>query len=118
VGLTIGSGTMTAGDAVLAAPRSAGAWKEVEGWDHLERAPRTAWEEDSVALVEEAVPGRGIEMGVLEYSDGTLKIGPPLEIKGAAGRSFFDFGTEYDDAETPFEVPAALDDQVVASCGR
>jgi D-alanine-D-alanine ligase len=80
----------------------------VEHWDQLDSALATAWAEDTKVLVEEAVLGREVEMGVLEYADGKLMVGPPLEIKFTTDRTFFDFDAKYKDVETRFEVPAML----------
>ena len=81
---------------------------KLERWADLEVAVAIARKEDSTVLVEAGVPGREIDIGVLELPDGTLSVSPPLEIKVAPGR-LFDYHAKYADPETVFEVPAALD---------
>ncbi len=80
---------------------------KVDSWDRLAAAMRKAREADSKVLVEQAVPGREIDLGVLEYPDGSLAVSPPLEI-GFSGRDLFDFEAKYRDQGTVFTVPAPL----------
>ena len=54
---------------------------KVERWDDLPAAVDTAMAVDAKVLIEEAVIGREIDLGVLEYPDGRLEAGPPLEIR-------------------------------------
>ncbi|HEY0806985.1 MAG TPA: D-alanine--D-alanine ligase A, partial [Pseudonocardiaceae bacterium] len=50
----------------------------VDDWDDLPAAVATAMAVDSKVLIEEAVLGREIDLGVLEHPDGRLEAGPPL----------------------------------------
>jgi D-alanine-D-alanine ligase len=87
----------------------------VDSWDDLPAAVATAMAVDSKVLVEEAVIGREIDLGVLEYPDGRLEAGPPLEIVLAADRhTFFDYEAKYEDAATLLDVPADLDPDLTA----
>jgi D-alanine-D-alanine ligase len=79
----------------------------------LRPAVELARRSDPVVLVESAVPGREIDIGVLELPDGTAAISPPLEIRVADG-GVFDYEAKYDDPRTTFEVPAAVEAATVA----
>ncbi|HEX8627325.1 MAG TPA: ATP-grasp domain-containing protein, partial [Catenuloplanes sp.] len=80
----------------------------VDDWAELPAAVAVAAKEDPRVLVEAAVPGREVDVGVLEFPDGRVVAGPPLEIQVARGHGFFDFVAKYDDAGTVFAVPADL----------
>ena len=58
-------------------------------WSGLDAAIATAREHDPKVLVEAAVPGREVEVGVLEYPDGRVAASVPAEIRivGAGGRA-------------------------------
>jgi len=86
----------------------------VTDWADLPAALEWARVSDPKVLIEAAVPGREIDLAVLEHPDGRLDVGPPLEIKVTGDRSFFDFDAKYDDPGTLFEIPARLDDAVTA----
>jgi D-alanine-D-alanine ligase len=77
-------------------------------WADLPAAVVEARRSDPVVLVEAAVAGREIDIGVLELPDGGLAVSPPLEIHVPEG-GLFDFHAKYSDPSTRFEVPAALD---------
>jgi len=80
----------------------------VDGWDRLGAAVAAARAVDPKVLVERAVPGREVDVGVLELPDGGLAVSPPLEIGVAGGRDFFDFEAKYRAGGAVFTVPAAL----------
>ncbi|MBW4716431.1 D-alanine--D-alanine ligase family protein [Saccharothrix obliqua] len=86
---------------------------KVDSWGELGAAVRRARQADGKVLVERAVPGREIDVGVLELPSGELVAGPPLEI-GVEGRGFFDFAAKYTDRAAVFTVPAVLPDHVAA----
>jgi D-alanine-D-alanine ligase len=79
----------------------------VERWVDLPAAVAHARLSDPAVLVEAAVIGREIDIGVLELPDATLAVSPPLEIHVSDG-GLFDFHAKYEDPATRFEVPAAL----------
>ncbi|HYN93446.1 MAG TPA: D-alanine--D-alanine ligase, partial [Pilimelia sp.] len=69
-------------------------------------------------LVEAAVAGREVDVAVLEYPDGRLVAGPPLEIRVAGGREFFDFDAKYAAGDTVFDVPARIPADAAAAVRR
>ncbi|MEU4674266.1 D-alanine--D-alanine ligase family protein [Amycolatopsis sp. NPDC023774] len=81
----------------------------VDDWAELPAAVETARKSDEKVLVEAAVAGREIDLGVLEHPDGELEVSPPLEIRLADSRSFFDYTAKYADSATVLEVPATVD---------
>lgn len=89
----------------------------VESWSDLPAAVELARKHDHTVLVEAAVPGREIDIGVLELPDGALAVSPPLEIKVPAG-GLFDYDAKYSDPATVFEVPAAIDAATLEQMGR
>jgi D-alanine-D-alanine ligase len=60
-------------------------------------------------LVEAAVPGREVDIGLLQHPDGEIAVGPPLEINVGGGSSFFDFSAKYQPGAAEFVIPARLD---------
>ncbi|MEO3820504.1 D-alanine--D-alanine ligase family protein [Plantactinospora sp. B24E8] len=84
----------------------------VTRWADLPAALRQARRSDPKVLIEEGVPGREVDVAVLEYPDGRVVAGPALEIRVTDERSFFDFDAKYDDPGTVFEIPARLDGQI------
>jgi D-alanine-D-alanine ligase len=87
---------------------------KVDTWDDLPAAVATAMAVDSKVLIEEAVIGREVDLGVLEHPDGRLEAGPPLEIRVTDGHTFFDYDAKYDDTTTVFDIPARLDPALTA----
>jgi D-alanine-D-alanine ligase len=88
----------------------------VTRWSALDTAIAVAREHDPKVLVEAAVPGREVEVGVLEYPDGRVAASVPAEIRivGAGGvlPEFYDFEAKYLDDVCEFDIPAKLDDEV------
>jgi len=80
----------------------------VDDWADLPVAIAEAQASDDKVLVEAAVPGREIDVAVLQQPDGSVLTGPALEIKIASGHGFFDFEAKYSDAATTFVIPADL----------
>ncbi|AVT37869.1 D-alanine--D-alanine ligase family protein [Plantactinospora sp. BB1] len=80
----------------------------VDQWWQLPAALRLAREADPKVLVERAVPGREIDVGVLQYPDGRVEAGPPLEIGVPPSAAFFDHAAKYDGGAV-FQIPAPLD---------
>jgi len=86
----------------------------VEGPDELEAAIHAAVEHDPKVIIEELVPGREIECGVLEDTDG----GPPRttvpgEIRVNASHDFYDFQAKYLDDSAELDIPADVPEDVV-----
>ncbi|GAB2930681.1 D-alanine--D-alanine ligase family protein [Micromonospora polyrhachis] len=86
----------------------------VDRWEDLPAAIALARESDPKVLIEEAVIGREIDLAVLEHPDGRLTVGPPLEIRVASGRPFFDYNAKYGENGAIFDIPAALDPTIDA----
>ena len=76
--------------------------------DELAPAVRAALLLDDRVLVEELVTGREIDVAVLQRADGTLFVGPALEIVSPEG-TLFDAESKYD-GSADFRLPARLDD--------
>ncbi|MFC1408643.1 D-alanine--D-alanine ligase family protein [Streptacidiphilus sp. N1-12] len=78
--------------------------------EDLDGALANALAHDDRVLVEEFVTGREVDLAVLERADGSLLVGPPLEIvvAGAAeGTALFDSEQKYDGSAV-FRIPAPL----------
>jgi D-alanine-D-alanine ligase len=88
----------------------------VTDWSALDRAIAVAREHEPKVLVEAAVPGREVEVGVLEYPDGRVLASVPAEIRivgdGGVSPEFYDFEAKYLDDVCEFDIPAKLDDEV------
>lgn len=88
----------------------------VSDWAELPAAVQTARLFDSKVLVEAGVPGREIDVGVLEMPDGRVVASPPLEIKVATDHGFFDYEAKYRQGITEFVI-ADLDEETAAQLG-
>ncbi|MEU2777187.1 D-alanine--D-alanine ligase family protein [Streptomyces sp. NPDC007162] len=75
----------------------------------LDEAIAEAQSHDPKILVEAALRGREIEVGVLEFEDGP-RASVPAEIPPAAAHAYYDFEAKYIDS-TPGVVPAPLTPQ-------
>ncbi|PUB20218.1 D-alanine-D-alanine ligase [Promicromonospora sp. AC04] len=84
----------------------------VDDWAQLPAALELARESDTKTLVEAGVPGREVDIGVLELPDGRLLTSPPLEIKVVEEHGWFDYEAKYQSGITDFVVPAELDPEV------
>ena len=91
---------------------------KVDDWADLPEALDQARRSDAKVLVEAAVVGREIDIGVLERPGGKLEVSPPLEIRTTRGYSFFDYQAKYADSSTVFDLPAALDPAVAEGLGQ
>ena len=90
---------------------------KVSDWADLDAAIAAAREHDPKVLVEAAVVGREVELGVLELPDGSVRASVPAEIRIVAGENapeFYDFEAKYLDDVCEFDIPAKLDDAVTA----
>jgi D-alanine-D-alanine ligase len=87
---------------------------KVGDWADLESAVATARRIDPKVLVEAAIVGREIECGVLESEAGGAPESSLLaEILVATGdHEFYDFEAKYFGDATPYQIPAALGDDV------
>jgi D-alanine-D-alanine ligase len=91
---------------------------KVDDWAELPGALEQARKSDDKVLVEAAVPGREIDIGVLERPGGGLEVSPPMEILPSGEHAFFDYEAKYGDATTVFDVPARLDPATTDAIGR
>jgi D-alanine-D-alanine ligase len=64
---------------------------------------------DPKVVVEEGVPGRELECGVLDDPDHGLRASAPAEIRLVGDHEFYDFEAKYLDDRTELDVPADLD---------
>jgi D-alanine-D-alanine ligase len=81
----------------------------VDDWADLPRAVRHAREHDTKVLIEVAVVGREVDLSVLQHPDGTIEVGPALEINLKSSEGFFDFDAKYTSGMVEFRIPAELD---------
>jgi D-alanine-D-alanine ligase len=94
----------------------------VASWDRLDAAIAEARRHDPKVIVEAAVAGRELEVGVLELPDGRIEASTVGEIRvaGVRGREdgFYDFATKYLDDAAELDVPAKIDDDVADEIRR
>jgi D-alanine-D-alanine ligase len=82
---------------------------KVKDWADLDAAIEAAREVDPKVLVEGAIVGREIEVGVLEGEyGGQPEASLPAEIHVPEGHEFFDFDAKYLDEQSVFDIPADL----------
>jgi D-alanine-D-alanine ligase len=87
----------------------------VTDWADLPAALAAARAVDAKVLVEAAVPGREIELAVLEGLDGAAPdVSVPAEIRLLGGREWYDFEAKYLDDVSALEMPADLPAGVTA----
>lgn len=79
----------------------------------LLRAIDIALEHDTTAIVQLAVTGDEIDLGVLQREDGSLEVGAPLRIHPTSS-AFFDYEAKYTSGGADLEVPAQIPDAVAA----
>jgi D-alanine-D-alanine ligase len=72
-----------------------------------------AFASDDKVIIEPEISGREIDVAVLEFPDGRVEAGPPLEIR-VTGDGFFDYSAKYVAGAT-FDIPARLDPDTTAS---
>jgi D-alanine-D-alanine ligase len=81
----------------------------VTDWAELDAAIEAARQVDPKVLVEAAVPGREVEVGVLEgLAGGPPEVSVPAEIRLVRGHDWYDFEAKYLDDACEFDVPADL----------
>ena len=91
---------------------------KVDDWAELPDAVDRARKSDDKVLVEAAVIGREVDIGVLERPGGDLAVSPPLEIRTSGAVTFFDYRAKYSDATTMLDVPATLDPAITEALGE
>ena len=85
----------------------------VETPDELLAAIDLALEHDTTALVQMAIVGEEIDLGVLQAVDGSLGVGAPLRIRPTHS-VFFDYEAKYTAGGAELEVPAQIPDALTA----
>lgn len=89
----------------------------VDDWAELPAAVDAARKSDEKVLVEAAVTGREIDIGVLERPGGELAVSPPMEILTSDAYTFFDYTAKYGDPTTLLDVPASVAPAVTEALG-
>jgi D-alanine-D-alanine ligase len=82
--------------------------------DELQQALQQACRYDEHVLVEEAIDGRELEIGVLGWP--TLRTSVPGEVKPS--HDFYDYADKYLDGAAGLEVPAQIPDGLAHEMGR
>jgi D-alanine-D-alanine ligase len=90
----------------------------VDDWAELPGAVDAARKSDDKVLVEAAITGREIDIGVLERPGGALEVSPPMEILTSDAYTFFDYTAKYGDPTTVLDVPASVDPAVTEALGH
>ncbi|MBC3186261.1 D-alanine--D-alanine ligase [Corynebacterium sp. zg-331] len=88
---------------------------KVEEWEDLEAAVALARQQDSKVIVEAEITGAEVEVGVLEYPDGSLAASEPARLIGTedSEEGFYGFDTKYLDNVVSAEIPARLPAQTI-----
>jgi D-alanine-D-alanine ligase len=90
----------------------------VTDWAQFPEAVATAAAHDRKVVVEAAVPGREIEIGVLARPGGGLpEVSLPAEIRLRPGTEWYDFDAKYLEDAVEFDVPARLTPEQTAALG-
>ncbi|MFI0450457.1 D-alanine--D-alanine ligase family protein [Actinomadura sp. 6N118] len=91
----------------------------VEAEPDLEAAIEAAREHDPKVIVEAAIVGREIELGVLQgLDDGPPEASLPAEVVMGSGADFYDFETKYLDSSLRLDIPPDLDPAAVEEAQR
>ncbi|KQB86435.1 D-alanine--D-alanine ligase family protein [Corynebacterium lowii] len=90
---------------------------KVEAWEELDAALALAREQDAKVIVEAEIVGAEVEVGVLEYPDGTLVASEPARLIGTedSEEGFYGFETKYRDNVVSAEIPARLNPEDTAA---
>ncbi|GAA2574008.1 D-alanine--D-alanine ligase family protein [Actinomadura fulvescens] len=91
----------------------------VESEADLEAAVEAAREHDPKVIVEAAIVGREIELGVLQgLDDGPPEASVPAEVVMDSGAGFYDFETKYLDSSLRMDIPPDLDPAAIEEAQR
>ena len=84
---------------------------KVDDWAQLPVALQLARESDSKVIVEAMVHGIEVEVGVLEFPDGSLLASEPAQLNGIedSAEGFYGFETKYLDDVVTATIPAPLE---------
>jgi D-alanine-D-alanine ligase len=86
----------------------------VSSEDELTAALELALSHDTIALMQQAVEGDEVDLGVLQQTDGELIVGAPLRVLRADSAVFFDYAAKYTAGGAELEVPARIPVEVAA----
>ncbi|WP_312715295.1 D-alanine--D-alanine ligase family protein [Corynebacterium flavescens] len=86
----------------------------VSDWSELAAALDVAFATDSKVLIEPEIVGQEVEIGVLQYADGSLLASEPALLAGIADSEdgFYSFDTKYLDDVVTAQIPAPLEPAV------
>ncbi|APT92624.1 D-alanine--D-alanine ligase [Corynebacterium phocae] len=89
---------------------------KVNSWEDLGAAVELAYQHDNKVIVEAEITGAEVEVGVLEYPDGSLQASVPAKLNGIedSAEGFYGFETKYLDNVVSAEIPAQLEPAVIA----
>ena len=85
----------------------------VTAWEDLPAAVALARESDGKVIVEAEIHGAEVEVGVLQYPDGTVAASVPAQLMGTetSEEGFYGFETKYLDNVVTAAIPAPLDEE-------
>ncbi|QPK80086.1 D-alanine--D-alanine ligase [Corynebacterium lizhenjunii] len=88
---------------------------KVSDWADFQAAVELAYANDSKVIVEAEVVGQEVEIGVLQYPDGSLFVSVPALLNGTADseEGFYGFETKYLDDVVTASIPAPLEPAIV-----
>lgn len=86
---------------------------KVDCWEDLPAALELAFANDAKVLVEGALVGDEVEVGVLERPDGTVTASVPAKLNGTedSDEGFYGFETKYLDNHVTATIPAPYDEE-------
>ncbi|MDY5784929.1 D-alanine--D-alanine ligase family protein [Corynebacterium sp.] len=88
---------------------------KVTTWDEIDAALATAFETDNKVVVEAEVIGDEVEVGVLEYPDGSVVASVPAKLNGTddGAEGFYGFETKYLEDGVTATIPAPYDEATI-----
>lgn len=88
---------------------------KVDAWVDLPAATAHARESDPKVIVESMITGMEVEVGVLQYPDGSLLASEPAQLNGTeeSDEGFYGFDTKYIDNVVTATIPAQLGPKVI-----
>lgn len=88
---------------------------KVNSWDEFPAAAALAYDNDSKVIVEAQIVGQEVEVGVLQYPDGSLLASVPALLNGIENspEGFYGFETKYLDDVVTASIPAPLEPAVI-----
>ena len=85
----------------------------VESAESMAAAVALALQHDSTALIQAAIVGDEVDLGVLQHVDGSLAVGAPLRVVTEDSTLFFDYAAKYTaGGGATLEVPARIPDAI------